>query len=327
VKRAQPSPTTLVEAADPAQAFTLTYSNRRITTFRARIFGRLPAERAAAVTRRLDEFVASRMTKPVTSRPEQGGVVITVGTRDVFAVLPEDLDELAGETLEARTREAVANTSLALDEAVEARPPRDLINAILSSLGATVLFVGVLLFVRRLRRALAARLMATAERQLGRLPGKPVQAILPRDRILTFVGHLVNAGVPGILLVLASTRRLVATLIWVFALIEAYPFVPGSDTDAFKSVSVLIGLMVSLGSAGLVNQVISSFTLTYSRALHPGDFVKIGSVEGIVMQVGVLSTKIMTPAYEGDPERPKTVPKDQWFSAPASVHGSHAIGT
>ena len=26
---------------------------------------------------------------------------------------------------------------------------------------------------------------------------------------------------------------------------------------------------------------------------------------------------IMTPAYEGDPEQPKFVPKDQWYAAPA----------
>jgi hypothetical protein len=25
----------------------------------------------------------------------------------------------------------------------------------------------------------------------------------------------------------------------------------------------------------------------------------------------------MTPAYEGDPEQPKIVPKEQWFAAPA----------
>jgi small-conductance mechanosensitive channel len=27
--------------------------------------------------------------------------------------------------------------------------------------------------------------------------------------------------------------------------------------------------------------------------------------------------QIMTPAYEGDPEQPKLVPKDQWYAAPA----------
>ena len=29
--------------------------------------------------------------------------------------------------------------------------------------------------------------------------------------------------------------------------------------------------------------------------------------------------QIMTPAYEGDPEAPKVVPKDQWFVAPATA--------
>ena len=28
--------------------------------------------------------------------------------------------------------------------------------------------------------------------------------------------------------------------------------------------------------------------------------------------------QIMTPAYEGDPEAPKVVPKEQWQSAPAA---------
>jgi hypothetical protein len=27
----------------------------------------------------------------------------------------------------------------------------------------------------------------------------------------------------------------------------------------------------------------------------------------------------MTPSYEGDPEQPKVVPKEQWFAAPASA--------
>jgi hypothetical protein len=30
-----------------------------------------------------------------------------------------------------------------------------------------------------------------------------------------------------------------------------------------------------------------------------------------------LGVQIMTPAYEGDPERPKTVPKEHWFDPPA----------
>ena len=69
---------------------------------------------------------------------------------------------------------------------------------------------------------------------------------------------------------------------------------PGSETDAFKGVSVFLGLMLTLGSSGLVNQIVSGFTVTYSRAMRLGDFVRIGDVEGTVIHLGMLSTKIKT---------------------------------
>ena len=52
--------------------------------------------------------------------------------------------------------------------------------------------------------------------------------------------------------------------------------------------------MVTLGSSGLVTQIMSSFMITYSRSLRLGDFVRIGDVEGTVMQLGLLSTKVKT---------------------------------
>jgi small-conductance mechanosensitive channel len=90
------------------------------------------------------------------------------------------------------------------------------------------------------------------------------------------------------------TRRLLTALAWLFAIVAAYPYVPGSDTDAFKGVGVLVGLMVTLGSSGLMTQLMSSFVITYSRALRVSDFVRIGEVEGTVTQLGMLSTKIKT---------------------------------
>jgi small-conductance mechanosensitive channel len=90
------------------------------------------------------------------------------------------------------------------------------------------------------------------------------------------------------------TRRLLTAAAWLFALVLVYPYVPGSQTDAFKGVSVLLGLMVTIGSSGLMTQVMSSFMITYSRALRVGDFVRIGEVEGTVTQLGMLSTKIQT---------------------------------
>lgn len=91
-----------------------------------------------------------------------------------------------------------------------------------------------------------------------------------------------------------TTRRLVTIVLWLFAAALAYPYVPGSNTEAFKGISIFVGLMVTLGSSGFVNQVMSGVMLTYSRALRLGDFVKIGEIEGTIIHIGVLSTKLKT---------------------------------
>jgi small-conductance mechanosensitive channel len=90
------------------------------------------------------------------------------------------------------------------------------------------------------------------------------------------------------------TRRLVTTLLWLCALVVSVPYMPGSNTEAFKGVSVFVGLMITIGSSGLVNQIMSGFMLTFSRALRVGDFVRIGDVDGTVIHLGVLSTKLRT---------------------------------
>ncbi|HUF26511.1 MAG TPA: mechanosensitive ion channel domain-containing protein [Gemmatimonadaceae bacterium] len=90
------------------------------------------------------------------------------------------------------------------------------------------------------------------------------------------------------------TRRIITAMLWLFAIVVAYPYLPGSQTDAFKGVSVFAGLLITLGSTGIVNQAMSGLVLMYSRALKPGDYVRIGETEGVVTTLGMLSTKIRT---------------------------------
>jgi small-conductance mechanosensitive channel len=87
-------------------------------------------------------------------------------------------------------------------------------------------------------------------------------------------------------------------IIWIFALIAAYPYLPGSGSEAFKGISVLIGLMISLGGTGIVSQAMSGLVLMYSRALRPEEYVRIGETEGVVLSLGMLATKIRTPKRE-----------------------------
>lgn len=95
-----------------------------------------------------------------------------------------------------------------------------------------------------------------------------------------------------------ATRRLFVAIVWIFSITVAYPYIPGSESAAFKGVSVFVGLMVSLGSAGLVNQVMSGLVVVYSRAFKPGDVIRVNDIEGIVSEIGVLSTKVLTRRIE-----------------------------
>jgi small-conductance mechanosensitive channel len=91
-----------------------------------------------------------------------------------------------------------------------------------------------------------------------------------------------------------ATQRIFAAIAWVFAVIVAYPYIPGSQTEAFKGISVFVGLVVSLGSTGIINQIMSGLFVVYSRALKTGEWVKVNDTEGEVLDVGLLAAKIRT---------------------------------
>lgn len=90
------------------------------------------------------------------------------------------------------------------------------------------------------------------------------------------------------------TRKLTQGLLWLFALAMAYPYFPGSNTEAFRGLSVLVGIMLSIGGSGVVGQAASGLIMIYSRVLREGEYVKIGEIEGLVTMVGIFSTKVRT---------------------------------
>lgn len=94
------------------------------------------------------------------------------------------------------------------------------------------------------------------------------------------------------------TRKLSQALLWLFALAMAYPYFPGSNTEAFRGLSVLVGIMLSIGGSGVVGQAASGLIMIYSHVLREGEYVKIGEIEGLVTAVGIFSTKIRTATGE-----------------------------
>lgn len=90
------------------------------------------------------------------------------------------------------------------------------------------------------------------------------------------------------------TRRLAGAVIWLFALAMAYPYLPGAQTEAFKGLSVLVGLMISLGASSVVGQAASGLILMYGRPYKAGEFVRLGETEGTVDLVGLFATRLRT---------------------------------
>jgi len=94
------------------------------------------------------------------------------------------------------------------------------------------------------------------------------------------------------------TYRLVRLLVLALAVVVAYPYIPGSSSEAFKGVSILLGVIFSLGSSSVIGNVIAGYTMTYRRAFHVGDRVRINEHLGDVAEMRLLVTHVRTPKNE-----------------------------
>ena len=91
-----------------------------------------------------------------------------------------------------------------------------------------------------------------------------------------------------------ASYSLVRALIVGSALVIAYPYIPGSHSQAFKGVSILAGLMLSLSSTSAVGNAIAGYMILFRRAFQVGDRVKIGEIQGTVTDIRMQVTHIRT---------------------------------
>ena len=89
-------------------------------------------------------------------------------------------------------------------------------------------------------------------------------------------------------------QRLSVVLIWITAIIVAFPYIPGSQTPAFRGITVLAGLMISLGAGNSIAQLVGGLVMVYNRTCRPGDFVRVGEHEGTITTVGFFSSRLVT---------------------------------
>jgi len=92
----------------------------------------------------------------------------------------------------------------------------------------------------------------------------------------------------------ATTQKIISLLIWAFALVLIYPYLPGSASPAFRGVSIFIGALISFGSTTAVANIVAGIVITYMRPYQLGDRVKIQDTVGDVVEKTLLVTRIRT---------------------------------
>jgi small-conductance mechanosensitive channel len=90
------------------------------------------------------------------------------------------------------------------------------------------------------------------------------------------------------------TYQLLRFVAVVFAMVVVFPYLPGGQSEAFKGVSIFLGVLLSLGSSSAVSNVLAGLVLTYMRPFHTGDRVKIADCAGDVLEKTLLVTRIRT---------------------------------
>ena len=89
-----------------------------------------------------------------------------------------------------------------------------------------------------------------------------------------------------------TTYVLARMMLWVLALVIMFPHLPGSDSDAFKGISVFLGVLISLGSSSAISNAIAGIVISYMRPFQVGDWIKSGEIIGAVIEKKRLSNKI-----------------------------------
>jgi small-conductance mechanosensitive channel len=144
-------------------------------------------------------------------------------------------------------------------------------------------------------------LTALGEAAIGQLPNLAVLAVLFLIfkvvlRLLRLVFDAIERGVIRLSRFepewAVPTYNIVRFALIAFGVVVAYPYLPGSQSAAFKGVSLFVGVLFSLGSTSAVADLIAGYLLIYRREFKVGDRIQVGEVIGDVTESRIQVTRL-----------------------------------
>jgi small-conductance mechanosensitive channel len=117
------------------------------------------------------------------------------------------------------------------------------------------------------------------------------------------------------------TYKLCRTILLLFILMVSFPYLPGSDLPFFRSFSLFVGALVTIGSGGTVGNLLAGVLLIYTRAFRVGEVVSIDGVYGKVTERTLLTTRLMTMGNEQ-----VTIPNSKILTGAVTNYSAHGQG-
>ena len=364
----------------PAGGFPLRVMHREVMTFRANLGSYSPEQRVAAAEVRIAKALQNPVGPRVDSQMVDGKAEIMVHGQAVFFILPEDVYDIEGDTMESVVKQTVQRLDRAVAESEELSNREGLFKSLLLGVLITLLWAGFIWLLARNRRWVETRLIRLTALKADQIKSHSLRLVGLQNLVVVLRGTMTTVfwvftigasflwlefllrlfphtrqfgeqlaenvfsslalfgqsavhalpdlGIVVLVLVLARfvskaakrfflaiargksashffdpttapiAQRLSVILIWITAIIVAFPYIPGSQTPAFRGVSVLAGLMITLGSGNLIAQLVGGLVMVYNRTCRPGDFVRVGEHEGTITAVGFFTSRLVTTRNE-----------------------------
>ena len=90
------------------------------------------------------------------------------------------------------------------------------------------------------------------------------------------------------------TFNILKFLIYAFTIAMIFPYLPGSQSLAFRGVSVFVGVIISLGSSTAIGNLVAGLVITYMRPFKTGDRIQIQGNVGFVVEKNLMVLRIKT---------------------------------
>ena len=86
------------------------------------------------------------------------------------------------------------------------------------------------------------------------------------------------------------TFNIIRVVLVLIAIVISFPYIPGSDSAAFQGLTILVGVMISLGSNSVIANALAGIFVIYRRSTNIGDRIKVGKHIGDVVEIKLMET-------------------------------------